>query len=157
MLYFRPRHINWQAPLLLTTRRYMKVLLIGTGGVGEAIAIIAQDKPWLKKMVLADHGAARLKEVSEKLNDPKKFPVELLDARDKKAIVKLARDYNVDLIMNAVDPIFNETIFDAAYKARANYMDMAMTLSRPHKFDPFVKTGVKLGDYEFERAVKWEK
>ena len=84
----------------------MKVLLIGAGGVGEAIAIIAQDKPWLKKMVLADYNVARLKEVSEKLNDSKKFPVEQLDARNKKAIVKLARDYNVDLIMNAVDPTF---------------------------------------------------
>jgi saccharopine dehydrogenase (NAD+, L-lysine-forming) len=135
----------------------MKVLLIGTGGVGEAIAIIAQDKPWLKKMVLADYNTVRLKEVSTKLNDRKKFPVERLDARDKKAIVKLARDYNVDLIMNAVDPVFAETVFDAAYKARVNYMDMAMTLSKPHKFDPYVKTGVKLGDYQFERAAKWEK
>jgi saccharopine dehydrogenase (NAD+, L-lysine forming) len=134
----------------------MKVLLIGAGGVGEAIAIIAQDRPWLKKMVLADYNVARLKEVSEKLNDPKKFPVEQLDARNKKAIVKLARKYKVDLIMNAVDPVFNETIFDAAYKARVNYMDMAMTLSTPHPFDPHRKTGVKLGDYQFERAAKWE-
>jgi saccharopine dehydrogenase (NAD+, L-lysine-forming) len=134
----------------------MKVLLIGAGGVGEAIAIIAQDKPWLKKMVLADYNVARLKEVSEKLNDSKKFPVEQLDARNKKAIVKLARDYKVDLIMNAVDPTFAETIFDAAYKARVNYMDMAMTLSKPHKFDPHRKTGVKLGDYQFERAAQWE-
>jgi saccharopine dehydrogenase (NAD+, L-lysine-forming) len=135
----------------------MKVLLIGTGGVGEAIAIIAQDKPWLKKMVLADYNTARLKEVSAKLNDPRKFPIEQLDARDKKAIVQLARDYKVDLIMNAVDPVFNETIFDAAYKARVHYMDMAMTLSQPHPTDPFAKTGVKLGDYQFERAAKWEK
>jgi len=134
----------------------MKVLLIGAGGVGEAIAIIAQDKPWLKKMVLADYNTVRLKEVSEKLNDAKKFPVEQLDARNKKAIVKLARDYKVDLIMNAVDPTFAETIFDAAYKARVNYMDMAMTLSKPHKFDPHRKTGVKLGDYQFERAAQWE-
>jgi saccharopine dehydrogenase (NAD+, L-lysine-forming) len=134
----------------------MKVLLIGAGGVGEAIAIIAQDKPWLKKMVLADYNVARFKEVSETLNDSKKFPVEQLDARNKKAIVKLARDYKVDLIMNAVDPTFAETIFDAAYKARVNYMDMAMTLSKPHKFDPHRKTGVKLGDYQFERAAQWE-
>ena len=31
----------------------MKVLLVGVGGVGESIAVIAQDKPWLEKMVLA--------------------------------------------------------------------------------------------------------
>ncbi len=38
----------------------MKVLLIGSGGVGEAIAVIAQkrdpDSRWLEKMVLADYG-----------------------------------------------------------------------------------------------------
>ena len=30
----------------------MKVLLVGVGGVGEAIAVIAKDKPWVEKLVL---------------------------------------------------------------------------------------------------------
>ena len=137
----------------------MKVLLIGTGGVGEAIAIIAQDKPWLNKMVLADYNLKRVKEVRAKLQDnaSRKFPAEQIDARDKKRIVELAQKHQVDLIMNAVDPVFNETIFDAAYKAGCHYMDMAMTLSAPHPTEPFRQTGVKLGDYQFERAAKWEK
>ena len=60
--------------------------------------------------------------------------------------------------MNAVDPGFAETIFDAAYKARVqSTRTPPMTLSRPHKSNPFVKTGVKLGDYQFERAAQWEK
>ena len=33
----------------------MKVLLVGTGGVGEAIAVVAQHQPWLERMVLADN------------------------------------------------------------------------------------------------------
>ncbi|HXQ34643.1 MAG TPA: saccharopine dehydrogenase C-terminal domain-containing protein, partial [Anaerolineales bacterium] len=61
-----------------------------------------------------------------------------------------------DLIMNAVDPIFNKQIFDAAYNVRANYMDMAMTLSEPHPTDPFHKTNVKLGDYQFDKSKDWE-
>jgi saccharopine dehydrogenase (NAD+, L-lysine forming) len=36
-------------------------------------------------------------------------------------------------------------------------MDMAMTLSYPDPEDPFNKCGVKLGDYQFERAGDWEK
>ena len=135
----------------------MKVLLIGTGGVGEAIAIIAQDKPWLKKMVLADYNVKRVKEVRAKLHDKRKFPAEQIDARDKQAIVALAQKHDVDLIMNAVDPVFNETIFDAAYTGGCHYMDMAMTLSEPHPSEPFSATGVKLGDYQFERAARWEK
>ncbi|HZY42130.1 MAG TPA: saccharopine dehydrogenase C-terminal domain-containing protein [Anaerolineae bacterium] len=135
----------------------MKVLLVGVGGVGEAIAVIAQDKPWLQKMVLADYNLKRVKEVRARLKDKKKFPAEQIDARDKHQIVALAQKHEVDLIMNAVDPIFNEAIFDAAYKAGCMYMDMAMTLSAPHPTAPFSETGVKLGDYQFERAAKWEK
>jgi hypothetical protein len=29
----------------------MKVLLVGVGGVGEAIAVTARTRPWLEKMV----------------------------------------------------------------------------------------------------------
>jgi saccharopine dehydrogenase-like NADP-dependent oxidoreductase len=134
----------------------MKVLLIGVGGVGEAIAVIAQDQPWLQKMILADYNPKRVREVREKLGDSKQFPAEWVDATDKKHIVALAKKHKVDLIMNAVDPVFNETIFGAAYRAGCMYMDMALTLSTPHPSQPFRKCGVKLGDYQFERAQKWE-
>src|SRR4029078_1420839 len=33
---------------------------------------------------------------------------------------------------------------------------MVMTLSEPHTTNPFEETGVKLGDYQFERAEAWE-
>jgi len=135
----------------------MKVLLVGVGGVGEAIAVIAQDKPWLERLVLADYNVKRAKEVRSKLKHPRRFPVEFINAGDKRQIVELARKHKVDLIMNAVDPVFNEKIFDAAYQVGCTYMDMAMTLSSPHDKKPFEKTGVKLGDYQFERAAKWEK
>ncbi len=135
----------------------MIVLLVGVGGVGEAIAVIAKDKPWIQKMVLADYNLKRVKEVRAKLRSPKKFPMEWIDAGDKKQIVALAKKYDVDLIMNAVDPVFNEKIFDAAYQAGCMYMDMAMTLSTKHPGNPFELCGVKLGDYQFERAVKWDK
>ena len=36
------------------------------------------------------------------------------------------------------------------------YLDMAMTLSEPHPERPFELTGVKLGDYQFERSAAWE-
>jgi len=59
--------------------------------------------------------------------------------------------------MNACDPSFNVPIFEAAFNYGCTYMDMAMTLSEPHPTDPFHKPGVKLGDYQFERASVWEK
>ena len=33
----------------------MKILLVGTGGVGEAIARIAKDRPWVQQVVLTDY------------------------------------------------------------------------------------------------------
>jgi len=135
----------------------MKVLLVGVGGVGEAIAAIAKERPWVEQIVLADYNKARAEEVQKKLGDAKRFPAEFIDASQQENIEILAKKYQVDLIMNSVDPIFNKQIFDGAYVVGATYMDMAMTLSKPHPSDPFHQPGEKLGDYQFEKARDWEK
>ncbi|MBK7448589.1 MAG: saccharopine dehydrogenase NADP-binding domain-containing protein [Anaerolineales bacterium] len=135
----------------------MKVLLVGVGGVGEAIAAIAKPRKWMELMVLADYNVKRAEEVQKKMGDTRRFPVEFIDASNQQSIEDLAKKYQVDLIMNSVDPIFNKQIFDAAYNVGAKYMDMAMTLSEPHPTDPFNKPGIKLGDYQFEKAKDWEK
>jgi saccharopine dehydrogenase (NAD+, L-lysine forming) len=134
----------------------MKVLLVGVGGVGEAIATIAKPHKWVEQIVLADYNLERTKEVQKKLGDEQRFPVEFIDASRQENIEVLARKYGADLIMNAVDPVFNKQIFDAAYSVGVNYMDMAMTLSEPHPDDPFHQPGIKLGDYQFEKAKDWE-
>jgi saccharopine dehydrogenase-like NADP-dependent oxidoreductase len=134
----------------------MKVLLVGVGGVGEAIAAIAKERAWLEQMVLADYNLQRAEEVAKKFGAPKRFPVEFVDASKQEMVEELARKYKVDLIMNSVDPIFNQQIFDAAFNVGCTYMDMAMTLSEPHPEDPYNKCGIKLGDYQFERAKQWE-
>jgi saccharopine dehydrogenase-like NADP-dependent oxidoreductase len=71
--------------------------------------------------------------------------------------VALARKHGVDLILNAVDPVFDEPIFEAAYEAGCTYVDMAMTLSRPHPAQPYRQVGAKLGDCQFEQSEKWAK
>lgn len=134
----------------------MKILLVGVGGVGEAIAQIAKPRKWVTQIVLADYNLERAKEVQDKLGDVKRFPVEFVDASKLEMIEALAKKYKIDLIMNACDPSFNETIFETAFKYGCTYMDMAMTLSSPHPDDPYKKTGIKLGDYQFERTKQWE-
>ncbi|PWH20428.1 MAG: ATP-binding protein [Anaerolineae bacterium] len=135
----------------------MKVLLVGVGGVGEAIAVIAKAQPWVEQVVLSDYNTERLKEVQEKLGDTQRFPAEWVDASHQDKIEELAKKYKVDLIMNACDPSFNVPIFEAAYHYGCTYMDMAMSLSEPHPTEPYRKCGVKLGDYQFERAELWER
>ncbi|MCG2787767.1 MAG: saccharopine dehydrogenase NADP-binding domain-containing protein [Anaerolineae bacterium] len=134
----------------------MKVLLVGVGGVGEAIVAIAKERSWVDQIVLADYNVRRAEEVAAKFGDPKRFPVEFVDASKQEMIEGLARKYGVDLIMNSVDPVYNKQIFDAAYAVGAHYMDMAMTLSEPHPDLPHELPGVKLGDYQFEKAKDWE-
>ena len=134
----------------------MKILLVGVGGVGEAMAMIARPRPWIEQLILADYNLERVKEVQSKLGDGRRFPIEKVDATYKEQIEALASRYKVDLIMNACDPLFNVSIFEAAFDYGCNYMDMAMTLSEPHPTDPFTRCGVKLGDYQFDRARQWE-
>jgi saccharopine dehydrogenase (NAD+, L-lysine forming) len=135
----------------------MKVLLVGVGGVGESIVMIAKSQSWVEQIVLSDYNIERAKEVQTKLGDHKRFPVEFIDAGDQDQVETLAKKYKVDLIMNACDPSFNESIFDAAFNYGCTYMDMAMSLSTPHPSNPFQQPGIKLGDYQFERAEQWEK
>lgn len=135
----------------------MKALLVGVGGVGETIAVMAQRRPWIEQLVLADYNLERAREVQARLEEKGRFPVEWIDASHQDQVEALARKYHVDLIHNAVDPVYNEAIFDAAFAYGCTYMDMAMTLSEPHPTDPFHRPGIKLGDYQFERAEQWEK
>ena len=58
--------------------------------------------------------------------------------------------------LNAVDPRFVMPIFEGAFAAGADYLDMAMSLSKPHADQPYALPGIKLGDEQFLRAPAWE-
>jgi saccharopine dehydrogenase (NAD+, L-lysine-forming) len=134
----------------------MRVLLIGAGTVGEAIARLSAERDWCEAMVLADYSLERASALERKIARPDRFHAERVDARDQAAIVEMARRHHVDLVMNAVDPQFLMPIFEAALEAGVNYMDMATSLSRPHPTDPYHQPGVKLADEQFARARLWE-
>ena len=80
-----------------------------------------------------------------------RFPVERIDARDQAQVVALARRHGVDLVMNAADPRFIPAIFDGAFEAGVDYLDMATSLSEPHPTDPFNLPGVTLANHQFPR------
>jgi saccharopine dehydrogenase-like NADP-dependent oxidoreductase len=133
----------------------MKVLLLGIGTVGEAIARLSAGKPWLEKMVIADHDVARAREVAESIGDADSHPVAEIDASDADAVAALAREHGVDLVMNALDPRFVMPVFRGALAADVDYMDMALSLSSPHPTDPYSQPGVKLGDDQFAWDDEW--
>lgn len=138
----------------------MKILMVGTGGVGEAAAVIASQRDpegeWLELMVLANRTLGRAEKVSRKISDPR-FPAEKVDGRNKEEVKALIKKYQVDLLFNACDPSLNESLFDIAYECGINYMDMALSLAIPHPTDPYHKTYIKMGDYQFAKQDEWEK
>jgi saccharopine dehydrogenase (NAD+, L-lysine-forming) len=134
----------------------MRVLLVGVGTVGEAIARMASQRDWCEQMVLADYDAERAEVLQRELGDASRFPVERIDAGDSSAVAELAKRHRVDLVMNAVDPRFVMPLFEGALAAGVDYMDMANSLSRAHPDDPFRLPGVKLADEQLARAGEWE-
>ena len=78
-----------------------------------------------------------------------------LDASNQAAIESVIREYAVDAVLGATDPRFTMPIFRAALATRIHYLDMAMSLSKPHPDAPYEKTGVKLGDEQFALADDW--
>jgi saccharopine dehydrogenase-like NADP-dependent oxidoreductase len=133
----------------------MRILVIGTGGVGSAFAAIARRRDFFDHCALADYDVARAEAVVAATDDGR-FAAHAVDASSLAGVAELVRETRADVVLNAVDPRFNEPIFDACLEAGVTYLDMAMTLSEPHPEQPYELTGVKLGDYQFERAAAWE-
>ncbi len=132
----------------------MRVLVVGAGGVGSAFAHIAARRGNFERVVIADYDGDRAHKAAQSAADH--FSGVQLDASDESSITELLRTESCDAVLNAVDPRFVMPIYRAALAAGVTYLDMAMSLSHPHPEEPYSKTGVKLGDEQFELAPQWE-
>jgi len=130
----------------------MRILLVGAGGVGTAIARIAARRPFAE-LTIADYDLARAEHAAAAKPS---YTAVRLDARDEVATAALLTEHSCDVLMNATDPRFVMPLFRAALGAGVHYLDMAMSLSQPHPDEPYARTGVKLGDEQFALAAQWE-
>jgi saccharopine dehydrogenase (NAD+, L-lysine-forming) len=133
----------------------MRILVIGAGGVGSAVVPTALRRDFFERLVVADYDQRRAEAVAERAADPRVTAAQV-DASDRDAIAALIRDTGATHVLNAVDPRFVMPIFDACLAAGADYLDMAMSLSKPHPEKPHELTGLKLGDEQFAQAGAWE-
>ena len=133
----------------------MRILVVGSGGVGSAVAPIAARRDFFEAIVMADYDLGRAERVVDRLGDAR-FIAARVDASKADDVAALARAHRATHVLNAVDPRFVMPIFDGAAAAGADYLDMAMSLSRPHPERPHEKPGVKLGDEQFAKAPAWE-
>lgn len=132
----------------------MRILLVGAGGVGSAFTGIAARRTFFEVCVVADYDEARAQKAVASLDD--RFVAAQVDASSAEAVAALCREHAITHVMNAVDPRFVMPIFDGAFAAGADYLDMAMSLSHPHPDRPYEECGVKLGDDQFAKAGEWE-
>jgi len=131
----------------------MRILLVGAGGVGSAFAAICARRDFFEAIVVADHDEGSA--VKAAAVDGR-FTAARVDASSADSVSTLCREHEITHVLNAVDPRFVMPIFEGAFAAGADYLDMAMSLSRPHPDAPYAKSGVKLGDDQFAKAGQWE-
>jgi saccharopine dehydrogenase (NAD+, L-lysine forming) len=138
----------------------MRILLVGAGGVGDAVARIAARRSFFESLVVADYDLARAERtvaaVQERHPGDERFRADRVDASSAEAVADAVRRHGATHVLNAVDPRFVMPIFDGARQAGADYLDMAMSLSRPHAERPYEQTGVKLGDEQLAQHEAWE-
>src|SRR6185503_10738916 len=135
----------------------MRILVVGSGGVGAAFAPIAARRDFYEHIVFADYDEARATRIVDGYDgDTGRFSATQVDASNAGQVAELCRATKATHVLNAVDPRFVMPIFDGAFEAGAHYLDMAMSLSTPDPDEPYAKTGVKLGDEQFAKAEAWE-
>jgi saccharopine dehydrogenase (NAD+, L-lysine-forming) len=133
----------------------VRILVVGSGGVGAAFARTLARRDFFEHCVVADVDEARAGAAVAAVADPRFTPARV-DASDAAAVAALARQERATHVLNAVDPRFVMPVFEGALAAGADYLDMAMSLSRPHPQRPHELPGVKLGDEQFAQAARWE-
>jgi saccharopine dehydrogenase-like NADP-dependent oxidoreductase len=132
----------------------VRILILGAGGVGSAAARIAARRRFPARVVVADYDVARAQAAVAAVADERFAPAQL-DASDQTAVESLVKAEQIDAVLGATDPRFTMPIFRAALSARIHYLDMAMSLSRPHPTKPYTTPGVMLGDEQFALAQEW--
>ncbi len=132
----------------------MRVLLVGAGAVGAAAAAIASRREFFEHLIVADRDLDRAAGVVAGVDDPR-LAAARLDASSAAEISALCKDKRITHVVNAVDPRFVMPIFDGAFAAGADYLDLAMSLSHPHPSRPYAECGIKLGDAQFSRSGAW--
>ena len=101
----------------------MKVLVVGTGAIGIVVASELAKSPEVEEVRVADINLERARWLGDWLKS-EKVSAHRVDAGKSDDVVRVAQ--GVDVIINTTLPRFNLTIMDAASKAKANYVDLAL-------------------------------
>ena len=132
----------------------MRLLIVGAGGVGTAVAKTIAKWNLFGEVVVADALGDRAARAIAGAGP--RFSSATVDASNERALTDLMVASGTTVVLNALDPRFVMPVFNAAFAAHASYLDMAMSLSTPNPTDPYRSTGRMLGDDQFAKSQAWE-
>jgi len=100
----------------------LKVLVVGAGAAGQVVCTHLARAPDLEVLKIADKDVGKARKYADWLKSDK-VSTYRVDATDANAVAKLAR--GVDVLVNALEPIFNLNLMRAALYAGVDYQDLA--------------------------------
>jgi saccharopine dehydrogenase (NAD+, L-lysine-forming) len=120
----------------------MRVLVVGSGAVGQVICTALVRASDLEGLKVADINLGKVKQFANWLKDSR-VSAHRLDGGNVGAVARLSR--GMDVLVNALEPRFNLPLMAAALRARTDYQDMA--------FGPPYETL----DKELKQQARWKK
>jgi saccharopine dehydrogenase-like NADP-dependent oxidoreductase len=138
----------------------VRILLVGSGGVGDAFARIAARRSFFETVVVSDYDPARAERTVAAVTGgggtERRFVAAQVDASSAEAVTALAREHGITHVMNAVDPRFVMPIFRGRAPGRCRLPGHGHVPVAAPPGSPLRETGVKLGDEQFAMAGQWE-
>ena len=122
----------------------MKVLILGIGAQGSVIANEISQNDKVSEVICGD---INLRLANELVKSNAKITTKRVDAKNTQSIIEAAR--GVAIIVNALPPVFNIDVMNAALKVNAHYQDLA---SGPIEGLPFEQTVMR----QLEQDKKWK-
>ncbi|MBN2049310.1 MAG: saccharopine dehydrogenase NADP-binding domain-containing protein [Spirochaetales bacterium] len=99
-----------------------RVMILGTGAQGSAIAKLLDKEPGVAEIICADYDKKAAEALGNTLSKAKAVQV---NAKNVDDIVRAGE--GVDIIVNGLPIVFNLTVMEAALHLKANYQDLCMT------------------------------
>lgn len=100
----------------------MRILLVGGGATGSIITHFLLKEKWVDLIIIGD---INLKKVKKNISHHKKIRFKKMDASEINQIIKISKEFNINVIVNSALPYFNIPILKAALRVRAHYLDLA--------------------------------
>ena len=132
----------------------MRVLLVGAGGVGTALARIAARRDVFEHIVVADHSLSRAERAAHAADD--RFEAVSLDAADEGAVEEAPAGHALRRPRQRHRPALCHAPVQRRPARRGHLSRHGHVVVASPSRGPLRRTGVKLGDEQFDLAAAWE-